>query len=224
MADGDLEIRVFTSRAFEENAFLLYRRAGGPAWVVDPSFPPQPQRILRAATQAGVTIERIVLTHGHADHIAGVDTVHDAVPEAALLIAEPDRIMLTDPAENLSADFARGFRVDALPTGDLVPGTTLELDGLVFQILDTSGHSPGGRSLYCEEAGVVLAGDALFAGSIGRTDFHHGDAARLVENVRTQLLTLPDETQVYSGHGPVTTIGQERRTNPFVGEAAGSGR
>ena len=81
---------------------------------------------------------------------------------------------------------------------------------------DTSGHAPGSRSLYCSQAGIVIVGDALFYRSIGRTDFHHASHAGLIRNIRQNLLSLPDETKVYSGHGPVTTIGAERRSNPFL--------
>jgi glyoxylase-like metal-dependent hydrolase (beta-lactamase superfamily II) len=98
----------------------------------------------------------------------------------------------------------------------LAAGGELTLDGTTWKILDASGHSPGGRALYCAVAAVVIVGDALFQGSIGRTDFHNSRHDRLISNIKTNLLTLPDETRVYSGHGPVTTIGAERRTNPFL--------
>jgi len=83
-------------------------------------------------------------------------------------------------------------------------------------VLDVSGHSPGGRALYCQSANVVIVGDALFAGSVGRVDFHHSDGNKLMQNIRQNLMTLPDQTRVLSGHGAETTIGSERATNPFV--------
>jgi glyoxylase-like metal-dependent hydrolase (beta-lactamase superfamily II) len=124
--------------------------------------------------------------------------------------------MLSDAAQNLSAGFGMPLTVTTRADGDLAPGDTITLDGLDFTVLDTAGHSPAGRSLYCAQAGVVISGDALFAGSIGRTDFHHCDEQMLHRTIRENLLTLPDDTQVLSGHGPPTTIGRERAFNPFL--------
>jgi len=116
---------------------------------------------------------------------------------------------------------AEGMVGEALTTAvrdplDLKPGETIALDTSTWTILDTCGHSPGGRTLYCAELGVAIVGDALFAGSVGRVDFPHSDGDRLMRNIHANLMTLPNETRVLSGHGPETTIGQERKTNPFV--------
>jgi glyoxylase-like metal-dependent hydrolase (beta-lactamase superfamily II) len=158
----------------------------------------------------------VILTHGHADHIAGLPEVLSALPEIPVRIAEEARAALSDPGENLSSDLGTPFRTPAPKTVDLPAGGQLTLDGLTWYVLDTSGHAPGSRSLYCPAAGMVIVGDALFHGSIGRTDFHHSDHAALIRNIRERLFSLPDETKVFSGHGPVTTIGRERRYNPFV--------
>jgi len=109
-----------------------------------------------------------------------------------------------------------GLVTEVTDPKDLAAGQTVELDGSRWMIFDTSGHSPGGRTFYCAELGMAFVGDALFAGSIGRTDFHHSDGPRLIRNLREKLMILPDETRVLSGHGPETTIGHERTTNPFV--------
>ena len=98
------------------------------------------------------------------------------------------------------------------------PGQTLTLGDSSWAVLDTSGHTPGGVSYYCESAAVAIVGDALFAGSIGRTDLPGTSTERLVSNIRSQLLSLPEQTRVLTGHGPETTIGVERQTNPFVGK------
>jgi glyoxylase-like metal-dependent hydrolase (beta-lactamase superfamily II) len=129
--------------------------------------------------------------------------------------AEDDR-MLTDANANLSAPF--GVQLVAPKSADmhLRPGQTIELDGTTWQVLDTAGHSPGGRSFYCAQAAVVIVGDALFAGSVGRVDFPGSDAQQLMDNIRNNLYALPDDTVVYAGHMQTTTIGQEKRTNPFV--------
>ena len=126
--------------------------------------------------------------------------------------------MLADANRNLSAPFGLAMTVRTRADTDLVAGMTLSLGRLTWQVLDTSGHSPGGISLHCPEGGVVFTGDALFAGSIGRADFPDSDGGRLIANIRENLLTLGDETIVYSGHGPITTIGNERKSNPFLSE------
>ena len=126
--------------------------------------------------------------------------------------------MLRDANENLSAMAGVPVAVVAEPVHDLPEGAVIELGDTRWHVLDTSGHSPGGRSLYCAEQCVVLAGDALFAQGIGRYDFPHSDGRRLIRNIHENIMTLPDETRVLSGHGPDTTIGTERRDNPFLTE------
>ena len=130
----------------------------------------------------------------------------------------PDQLMLTNPQLNLSAPFGMAIVVNTPATHDLSPGAKLVLGSLDCQVFDTSGHSPGGRSLYFASSGVVVAGDALFEGSIGRTDFPGCDHHRLIKLVCENLLTLPEQTVVYSGHGSPTTIGNERKSNPFLSD------
>jgi len=215
-------IRAFVDPTFGENAYVVHMasedgtRAG---WVIDPGLGKQPEKILDFLADQSIRLEKIILTHGHADHIAGVDTLHRAHPEAAVLVSKPDLPMLTDPEWNLSAPFGFPLTVEAPAQADLEPDRTLTLAGQTWTILDVSGHSPGGRALYHAAGRVVFTGDALFYGSIGRTDLPGSDHARLLANIRTHLLTLPEETRVYSGHGPVTTIGNERKFNPFLSDA-----
>ena len=109
-----------------------------------------------------------------------------------------------------------GYSTKVTDPLDLPAGGTLELDGTVWKLLDTSGHSPGGRTLYSAALGLAFVGDALFAGSVGRVDFPHSDGTQLMRNIHEQLMTLPDETRALSGHGPETTIGRERESNPFI--------
>ncbi len=216
MTESGLQIRCFVEPMFGENAYVVL--AGGGAdrvcWVVDPSF--EVDALLAFVRDERARVDAIILTHGHGDHIAGVDAVRAAHPAARLRIAREDQPMLTDAARNLSAPFGISLVVNTPADGDLAPRETVRLGEFDFEVLDTSGHSPGGRSLYCRRAGVVLTGDALFAGSIGRTDFPGSEHHRLLRNIREHLLTLPDETIVYSGHGEPTTIGNERKSNPFL--------
>lgn len=205
---------------FAENAYLIWQTEGGACWIFDPGLPPSAERLLRLVDERRLRPSALILTHGHLDHIAGVPDVLRAHPGLPVHIADVERIMLSDPDENLSGGYGVPITIDVPATIDLPPGGVIELEGVRWQILDTAGHSPGGRTLYCAGAGLALVGDALFAGSIGRTDFHHSDHDQLIRNIREKLLTLPGETRVYSGHGPATTIDVERRTNPFVGETA----
>lgn len=211
-----IHITTVVDHRYGENAYVVWLRDEGPCWIIDPGFPPSPDKLLTHIKSHKLTPEALILTHGHLDHIAGVPAIMAALPSLPIHIANEARPALMDPDENLSAPFGMGLTVGDFETIDLpVPGE-LTLDGTTWRVLDTSGHAPGSRSLYCAKAGVVIVGDALFTGSVGRVDFHHSDKNELLTNIRENLLTLPDETVVYSGHGPTTTIGAERRSNPFL--------
>lgn len=215
-----IRIDTFVDPQFGENAYVVWTRSGGACWFIDPGFPPSGANMAAFARRENLTPEALILTHGHLDHIAGIPQILEAFPSLPILMAKEAAPALTDPNQNLSAGY--GFPISLPPqaTRDLAAGSTLALDGTTWQVFDTSGHAPGSRSLYNAESGVVIVGDALFYRSIGRTDFHHCDGPEFIRNIKHNLLTLPDETKVYSGHGPVTTIGAERRYNPFVGQQA----
>lgn len=213
---SDVQIACFVDPNFGENAYVVWRREGGSCWIIDPGLPPSAAEILNHVRERRLKPDAVVLTHGHADHIAGVPEVLDAFDGLMVRISDEARRALTDPNENLSADLGLPMRLDVRGVVDLPAGSRLELDGSAWEVFDTSGHAPGSRSLYCPDAGVVIVGDALFHSSIGRTDFHHSDHDTLIRNIKEKLFALPDDTKVYSGHGPVTTIGRERRYNPFL--------
>lgn len=211
-----VQLASFVDPNFGENAFVVWCRTGGPCWIIDPGLPPSGGKIVAHIKRLQLVPEAIVQTHAHADHIAGIPVVLAEFPDLPIFIADEERAGLTDANENLSSALGTPFRVEATNIRSLAPGDHLSLEETTWHVLDVSGHSPGGRALYCATAGLVIVGDALFQGSIGRTDFHHSSHEKLINNIKRNLFSLPDETKVYSGHGPTTTIGEERQYNPFL--------
>ncbi|MCH7814224.1 MAG: MBL fold metallo-hydrolase [Planctomycetes bacterium] len=218
MSDTVVRFEVFNDPMFQQNGRVVYLQDDGPCWIIDPGPPPQAHQMIQFIEEHRLVPTAVVLTHAHADHIAGVDDVCRVFSDLPIYLAREEWGMLRDANENLSAMAGVPVAVVAEPVHDLPEGAVLDLGDTRWHVLDTSGHSPGGRSLYCAEQGVVLAGDALFAQGIGRYDFPHSDGRRLLRNIHEKLMTLPDETRVLSGHGPDTTVGTERRDNPFLTE------
>jgi glyoxylase-like metal-dependent hydrolase (beta-lactamase superfamily II) len=206
-----LEIETFPLGPLETNCYVV--RDGGECWVVDPGMWPDP--LLRYFDQAHSRPDRVVLTHAHGDHIASAGQFKHTFPRCRFLCPASEVDMLDDPGLNMSMAFGVSITAPA-PDETFAPGDVLECGNAKWQVLDTSGHSPGGVSFYCESARVVLTGDALFAGSIGRTDIPGADQDQLLANIRQNLLGLPGGTRVLPGHGPETTIQQEIDTNPFL--------
>ncbi len=182
-------------------------------WIVDAGFEPDP--MVRYIQSHQLEPQQIILTHAHVDHIAGLDAIRSLWPRLPILIHAAEQDFLTEPMLNLSAALDVPVVAPAA-TASLDHGHRLELDGVSFEVRHTPGHSPGGITLYQADVSLALVGDALFAGGIGRTDFPTSDHATLIQSIQSQLYSLPDDTRVLTGHGPQTSIGRERTTNPFV--------
>ncbi len=157
----------------------------------------------------------VVLTHGHIDHISGLLKLRRVYPDIKVYIHKLDAEMLTGDVGNLSMLTGEQFTTD--PADFLVKeGDVISEAGIILKVLHTPGHTPGGICLYSENDGIVFSGDTLFADSVGRTDFPGGSMAQLIKGIVEKLLPLPDETIVYPGHGPQTTIAREKEYNPFL--------
>ncbi len=194
----------------EANCFVVYDEETKEAAVIDPGA--DGKRIIQEINKHDLKVKYIINTHGHADHIGANLDVKNSTG-ASLMIHEEDGAMLTDANSNLSVFMGRGITKPA-PDVLLHEGDVIEIGSSTLKVVHTPGHTKGGICLYNEE--VCFSGDTLFAGSIGRTDFPGGSYGEIINSIKTKLMPLADEIIVYPGHGPATTIGQERRTNPFL--------
>ncbi len=197
------------------NCFIVADEKTREAVVIDPGD--DAGDILKVVREKGLTVKYIVNTHGHFDHVGANKALKDATG-AELLIHEGDApVMASAPLQS------RAFGMNAIssPPADrfVKQGDVITAGDVSLKVLHTPGHSPGGISLL--EQGMVFTGDALFAGSIGRTDLPGGDLMTLLRSIKTNLMSLPDDTKVFCGHGPASTIGDERNDNPFLNKQAG---
>jgi glyoxylase-like metal-dependent hydrolase (beta-lactamase superfamily II) len=213
-----VEIKCIISSPFEENTYVVWKSASHLALVIDPGL--EPELILDLLGENNLSVAAILNTHGHADHIAGNQVLKSAYPSAPLVIGKNEAPLLSDSFANLSAPF--GMPVTSPPADRLVSeGDSIEYGGINLSVMEIPGHSPGHVVyLYRDKPIVVFGGDVLFSGSIGRSDFPNSDGALLIEGIERKLFGLPDDTIVYPGHGPETTVGHEKLSNPFVGKHA----
>lgn len=193
----------------EANCYIVGDEATHEGMIIDPGA--DAGRIMKKVKELGLDIKIIALTHTHPDHVGAVKAVKEAT-KAEIAVHSDDAHALQGAS---AASGIPGFSVDPAPPDRLLKGgDNLKVGGLSFLVLHTPGHSRGGICLFGQ--GVVFSGDTLFAGSIGRSDFPGGNYQQLLTSIHTKLMVLPDATPVYPGHGPDTTIGEEKRNNPFL--------
>ena len=207
---SDLEVVSLPNGQFAENCYLVADRRSREAVIIDPGE--EPAMFLAELDTRGWSLEAIWLTHAHIDHIMGVGSVR-AATGAPIYLHPLDR-PIYDALPQYGGWVGMQLEKPPAPDRELKPGQVLKVGGFPYTVRFTPGHSPGSVSFVGE--GMVFGGDALFNGSVGRTDLPGGDSGTLMASIQSQLLSLPDSTVVHSGHGPDTTIGIERLTNPFL--------
>jgi glyoxylase-like metal-dependent hydrolase (beta-lactamase superfamily II) len=211
---GTPQIERITVGALEANCYLVICSETRDALLVDPGA--EPDVILAAVCKSGAHVKMVLHTHGHFDHISATEAVLAGLPESTPLAAHPADAYLYEP-ENRGMGATFGYplpKMPAMPDVALADGQTLEIGTLHLEVVHTPGHTPGSICLVVGDD--CLSGDTLFRRGIGRTDLLGGDEEAIYESIATRLYPLPAELRVYPGHGEATTIGEERRLNPFV--------
>ena len=205
-----VRVEVTADRRFGTNSYLVVDDDTHDAVVIDSNL--EPALVVDTARERGANVRAILLTHTDLDHIAGLHELREAFGPIPIAVHDAERDVL-DQGRPLRREFGPiATRVDNLAS--LADGEPYRAGSLQFEVLHTPGHSPGGVTFKVD--GFLFTGDALFAGSVGRSDFANSNSAALLEGIRSKLLTQPDEMIVYSGHGSATTIGRERKVNPFL--------
>jgi len=208
-----LQVKAFVLGPIENNVYLVFDDQTRAALLIDPAYAPGP--LLKFVQENKLAVEKILITHAHFDHYYGLPDVKKALPSLPEVYLHPDDLALWQAGG--SADIFTGttIQVDE-PDHLLAPNESIRLDGHEFTYRLAPGHSTGSVIYYSAELKSAFCGDVIFYHSIGRTDLPGGDTEQLLHSIRTQVFTLPDETILYPGHGPATTVAEEKANNPFL--------
>lgn len=208
-----MKIIVIPVTPYEQNCSLIICEETKIAAIVDPGG--DPQHILNVVEKQGVKVDKIILTHGHLDHVGGTQAVASKL-NVPVIGPEKEDLFWLEQLEAQSQRFGFPTTTSFSPTRWLEEGEVLEVGKIKLKVLHIPGHTPGHIALYDQQSKQVIVGDILFNGGIGRFDFPRGNRSQLISGIKEKLLTLPPETRVYPGHGPTTTIGKEKTSNPFL--------
>lgn len=212
-----MQITRFVCNMVEENTYLVYDSDGEAALIDCGAFhQEEKQAISRHIREHNLHLKRLLNTHGHFDHIFGADYIYKEYG-VKIQLADAERTTFESSVSQMCTFMHRPLPLELPPAGTyLHDGDLIEVGSLRFEVIATPGHTPGGICFYDQTHGVLFSGDSLFKGSIGRTDLPGGDFQALVQALKTRILSLPDQVTVLPGHGPATTIGAERRNNPYL--------
>lgn len=208
-----MEIRTFTGGGFGENGYLAICEASRACVALDPGG--DAPRMAGTIDSEHLELQAILLTHAHLDHIEGVHEIRAVAPDVAIWL-HPDDLELYRNVARQGAMFGLQIPSQPEPTDELAAGQRHEFGTCALDVRFTPGHAPGHVIFVSDADGIAFVGDVVFQGSIGRTDLPGGDLQTLMRSIRDEVLTLPDETDLFTGHGPPTTVGHERVGNPFL--------
>ena len=206
-----MRIKKFVIGMIGTNCYVVSNEETKACFLVDPAV--CDSNMVSYIKEEGLDLQAILLTHGHFDHIMGIDDVRKEFP-VPVYASEKEKEVLQDAGLNLSKAYGGGYTFSGATY--VRDGQMLDIAGMKIQVIETPGHTEGGCCYYIAEEEVLFSGDSLFRASIGRTDFPTGSSSQLVRAVRDKLLVLPEDTMVYPGHMDETTIGYERKYNPYI--------